>query len=163
MRQVCNCPIYGWDWAQAERNLRRGIALSPSYSIAEMKYAVYLDAIARPQEAVAHMRRALALDPLSFFMTRRLGATLYLARDDDGAPEQLRRAAELNPRLPSAIESWASLAYIHKGMRDVAVQHDLAALASDAPEIDVARLRAIYQGRGWEAYWRARIQSLRED
>jgi TolB-like protein/DNA-binding winged helix-turn-helix (wHTH) protein len=54
--------IYEWNWPEAEHNLIRGIALSPSYSMAEMKYAVYLDAEGRAEEAVTHMRRAMSLD-----------------------------------------------------------------------------------------------------
>ena len=52
--------IYEWDWTAAEQNLTRGISLNPNDSIAEFKYAVYLDAVDRPQDAVTHMRRALA-------------------------------------------------------------------------------------------------------
>ena len=151
--------LYEWNWTEAERNLTRGIALSPNYSLAEMKYAVYLDATGRPDEAVKHMRRALDLAPLSFFMTRRLGATLYLARDYDGAIEQLRRASELNPDLPSAIDTWLSFAYAKKGMLDEAVDHDLLVLA-EWPKLDVSRLHSIYKQDGWEAYWRARIEAL---
>jgi TolB-like protein/DNA-binding winged helix-turn-helix (wHTH) protein/Tfp pilus assembly protein PilF len=155
--------IYGWDWAEAEKNLTRGIALSPSYSLAEMKYAVYLDATGRPTEAVSHMRRALDLDPLSFFMTRRLGATLYLARDYDGALQQLRRASEMEPSRRGVVDNWMSDAYIEKQMPGEAVDHDLAALGDGWPKLDVARLHSIYQRHGWEAYWRARIEMLQPD
>ncbi len=153
--------IYEWNWSEAEQNLTRGIALSPSYPLAHMKYAVYLDATGRPQEAVKPMRRALDLAPLSFFMTRRLGATLYLARDYDEAIQQLQRAGELNPNLPGAVEHWIAMAYAMKGMRDEAVDHDLVALTGDWPKLDAGRLRAIYKRDGWEAYWRARIDALR--
>jgi TolB-like protein/DNA-binding winged helix-turn-helix (wHTH) protein/Tfp pilus assembly protein PilF len=152
--------IYEWNWSEAEQNLTRGIALSPSYPLAHMKYAVYLDATGRPQEAVKPMRRALDLAPLSFFMTRRLGATLYLARDYDEAIQQLQRANELNPNLPSAVEHWIAMAYAMKGMRDEAVDHDLVALRGDWPKLDTGRLRSIYKREGWEAYWRARIDAL---
>ena len=152
--------IYEWNWSEAEQNLTRGIALSPSYPLAHMKYAVYLDATGKPQEAVKPMRRALDLSPLSFFMTRRLGATLYLARDYDEAIQQLQRASELNPNLPSAVEHWIAMAYAMKGMRDEAVDHDLAALTGNWPKLDASRLRSIYLRDGWEAYWRARIDAL---
>ena len=95
--------IYEWDWIAAEQSLTRGIALNPSNSVAEFKYAVFLDAVDRPQDAVTHMRRALQLDPLSFFINRRLGATLYLDREYDAALAQLQRAAEMEqqPESPS--------------------------------------------------------------
>jgi TolB-like protein/tetratricopeptide (TPR) repeat protein len=154
--------IYEWDWTAAEQNLLRGISLNPNDSIAEFKYAVYLDAVDRPQEAVAHMRRALALDPLSFLMNRRLGATLYLARDYDAALAQLERAAEMEDR-PGSIDNYVSLVYEQKGQRDLAVQHDLRALREDHPQIDAGSLLVTYQQQGWQAYWRARSRALLAD
>jgi len=153
--------IYEWNWPEAEHNLTRGIALSPSYSLAEMKYAVYLDARGRTEEAVTHMRRALSLDPLSFFMNRRLGPTLYYARDYDGALEQLRRAAEMEPNQHGVVDGWMSVAYEMKGMHDEAVEYDLAALRDSWPKLDVDSLRLVYKNKGWEAYWRAHLDALR--
>ena len=151
--------IYQWDWTAAEQNLKRGISLNPNDSIAEFKYAVYLDAVDRPQDAVAHMRRAVQLDPLSFLMNRRLGATLYLAREYDAALAQLQRAAEME-RLPGSIDNYVSLIYEQKGQQDLAVQHDLTALRADQPTWDVSALLVEYQRNGWQAYWRARAKAL---
>jgi TolB-like protein/DNA-binding winged helix-turn-helix (wHTH) protein/Tfp pilus assembly protein PilF len=151
--------IYDWNWKQAEYNLTRGISLSPSDSLAEMKYAVYLDAIGQADQAVIHMRRALALDPLSFFINRRLGATLYLARDYDGAIQQLQRAAEMEPSRKGVVDNWMSYAYEAKGGKDDAVEHDLLALKNDWPQVDTSALRSTYARKGWDAYWRARLQA----
>src|SRR6202789_1259681 len=86
---------YGKDWDAAGRDLEKGIALSPSNAMAEMQYSIYLDAMARPEDAVSHMRRALQLDPRSFLMNRHLGATLYFARHYDEALLYLERAVEM--------------------------------------------------------------------
>ena len=47
---------YEWNWAEAERNLERGVALSPNSSFAEQWMAIYLDAVNRPEEADAVAR-----------------------------------------------------------------------------------------------------------
>jgi TolB-like protein/DNA-binding winged helix-turn-helix (wHTH) protein len=151
--------IYQWDWSDAEQSLTRGISLNPNDSIAEFKYAVYLDAVGRPQDAVTHMRRALQLDPLSFLVNRRLGATLYLDRQYDAALAQLQRAAEMEQR-PSSIDNYMSLIYEQKGDHDEAVRHDLMALQDDQPKLDTGVLLAVYQRHGWQSYWRARIRTL---
>jgi TolB-like protein/DNA-binding winged helix-turn-helix (wHTH) protein/Tfp pilus assembly protein PilF len=151
--------IYEWDWTAAEQNLTRGISLNPNDSIAEFKYAVYLDAAGRPQDAVTHMRRALQLDPLSFIVNRRLGATLYLARQNDAALAQLQRAAEMEHR-PGSIDSYISLIYEQKGDHDEAVQYDLVALHEDQPQLDIAALLGVYQQHGWQSYWGARTRAL---
>ncbi len=151
--------VYSWEWTAAEQNLLRGISLNPNDSIAEFKYAVYLDAVNRPQDAVAAMRRALQLDPLSFLMNRRLGVTLYLARDYDAALVQLQRAAEMEHQ-PGSIDNYVSLVYEQKGQRDLAVQHDLSALRVDQQQIDTGSLLVVYQQHGWQTYWRARTRML---
>jgi len=110
---------------------------------------------------VTHMRRAMSLDPLSFFMTRRLGATLVYARNYDGALEQFQRAAEMEPDRRGVVDNWMSVAYEMKGMRDEAVDHDLAELRYGWPKLDADRLRLVYKSKGWEPYWRAHIDALR--
>ncbi|HVC45907.1 MAG TPA: winged helix-turn-helix domain-containing protein [Terracidiphilus sp.] len=151
--------IYAWDWTAAEQNLTRGISLNPSDSIAEFKYAVYLDAVDRPQDAVTHMRRALQLDPLSFLINRRLGVALYYDRRYDAALAQLQRAAEME-RLSGSIEPYISLIYEQKGEHDEAVRHDLKALHEDQPKLNAGALRGVYRQHGWQSYWRARTHAL---
>ncbi len=150
--------IYEWNWAAAEQNLTRGISLNPNDSIAEFKYSVYLDAVGRPQDAVTHMRRALQLDPLSYLVNRRLGATLFLGRQYDAALVQLQRAAEMEDH-PGSIESYRSLIYEQKGEYDEAVQHDLIALQQE-PQLDTSALLSVYRQHGWRPYWRARTRAL---
>jgi tetratricopeptide (TPR) repeat protein len=94
-------------------------------------------------------------------MNRRLGATLYLARDYDGAVDQLRRAAEMEPGRRGVVDNWMSIAYEMKGMHDEAIEHDLAALRNDWPKLDTSGLRSVYERKGWAAYWQARVDALR--
>lgn len=152
--------IYTWNWLAAKENLLRGIALSPNYALGEMKYSVYLDAVGRPQEAVDHMRRALDLDPMSFFMTRRLGATLYLARQYRQALDQLREAEQMEPEQNISFANWMSAAYVMQNRPAQAVQEDLSALHSAKPEMNIGALDRVYRHAGWKAYWRARIDEL---
>jgi len=151
--------IYEWDWSAAGQNLDRGLSLDPNDSIAEFKYATYLEAVGRPQDAVAHMRRAVQLDPLSFIVNRRLGVSLYFDREYDAAIAQLQRSAEMEQGSGS-VEHYVSLVYEQKGDHDEAVQHNLTAMHEDLPQLDTAALLAAYQKHGWEAYWRAHTRAL---
>ena len=76
---------YSKNWSAAGRDLENSIRLSPGNPLAEMQSSIYLDAVDRPEDAVTHMRQALRLDPLSFYMNRHLGSVLYLARHYDEA------------------------------------------------------------------------------
>jgi TolB-like protein/Tfp pilus assembly protein PilF len=151
--------IYSWDWTAAEQNLTRGISLNPSDSIAEFKYAVYLDAVGRTQDAVTHMRRALQLDPLSFLVNRRLGVALFYDRQYDGALAQLQRSAEME-QSSGSIDHYLSLLYEQKGDHDEAVRHDLITLHAELPQPVSAALLLAYQRRGWQSYWRAQARAL---
>jgi TolB-like protein/tetratricopeptide (TPR) repeat protein len=119
---------YEWNWAEAGRNLERGVALSPNSSDAEHWMAIYLDAVNRPEEAVTHMRRAQELDPMSFLMNRHLGSTLYYARRYDEALYHLQHAREIEPGKLGLVDSWASWIYEKKGMQDEAVNANLSSL-----------------------------------
>ncbi len=148
---------YLLDWKSAERNLLRGIELSPNDSLAEMHYAVYLDAVNRPEDAVTHMRRSLTLDPLSFISNRHLGSTLFFARHYDEALYYIRRAGEMQANHPEVVENWISWIYEKKGMQDEAVSHDLAIAPGGPAGAYASSLRAIYRSEGWRGYWEARV------
>ena len=148
---------YEWNLAEAERNLERGVALSPNSSFAEQWMAIYLDVVNRPEEAVTHMRRAHELDPLSFLMNRHLGSALYYARRYDEALYYLQHAREIEPGKLGLVDGWASWIYEKKGMEDEAVNANLSSLHDGRPKVNIDHLRSIYKRDGWKAFWRARI------
>ena len=145
--------VFEWDWADAEKNLKRGTALSPGNSNAVFEYANYFLAMNRPEEAVQHMRGVLELDPQSFMLNRLFGETLYLARHYDEALTHLQQAEEMEPDKPTQILFWMSRVYEKKGMRDQAVDsaNILSVRTKDAASAKT--LRSIYERDGWNAYW----------
>jgi TolB-like protein/DNA-binding winged helix-turn-helix (wHTH) protein/Flp pilus assembly protein TadD len=150
--------LFGWNWTDAEQNLKRGIALSPGISDAELQYANYLVAMNRTEEAVTHMRRALKLDPQSFMMNRQMGSILYFARHYDEALVHLQQAAEMEPGKLMFVTMWESRIYESQGMRDKAVNFDILDTADN--RATAKRLRSIYEGKGWSAYWEARMTMM---
>jgi TolB-like protein len=148
------------DWQAAGRDLEKGLALSPGNTLAEMQYAIYLDAMARPEEAVSHMRRALQLDPRSFLMNRHLGSTLYFARHYDEALFYLQRAVEMEPTRAEYAQAWIARCYELSLRLDDAERTDLQLLASRIPEAKLATLRLAHQKGGWKAYQTARVNLI---
>ena len=57
--------IYDWDWNGAENDFKRAIELNPNYSKAHLWYALLLSSLGRNEEALAEIKRAIAIDPLS--------------------------------------------------------------------------------------------------
>jgi TolB-like protein/tetratricopeptide (TPR) repeat protein len=70
--------LYEYDWAGAERELRRAIALAPGYATAHQWYAEYLSVVGRDAEARKEGVLAVSLDPLSPIV--RVDHALALAR-----------------------------------------------------------------------------------
>ena len=89
--------LHGWEWEGLDEEFRRALELNPGYAFAHYWYAEYLMAIGRPDEAVASVRRALAIDPLSSVLNASLGMILYLARRMDESQEALRKGLEIDP------------------------------------------------------------------
>src|SRR5262249_57073325 len=57
---------YEWDWAGAEHEFQRAIALDPSYpTVHQWRATNYLEPMGRADEALAEFKRAQELDPLS--------------------------------------------------------------------------------------------------
>jgi serine/threonine-protein kinase len=111
---------YEWDWAGAEREFRRSIELDPNYPSAHQWYAEWLTATGRTEQAVASVKRAQDLDPLSLIINANLGTMLHNARRDDEAIEQLRKTLEMDPNF--APGHWfLGRAYEQKGMYPEAI------------------------------------------
>ena len=89
--------IYDFDWARGEQEFKRAIALNPGYATAHHWYGHHLMFVGRFEEAVAEMRRARELDPLSPIITTEVGYPRFFARQYDQAIAEYRRALELNP------------------------------------------------------------------
>jgi len=89
--------VYEYDWAGAERELRRAIALDPNYATGHQWYAEYLSTVGRDAEARGEAERAVALDPLSSIVRVDQALTLARGRHLDEAITVLRRVVETNP------------------------------------------------------------------
>jgi serine/threonine-protein kinase len=62
-------------------------------------YAQYLCAMTRYDEAVAEVKRAQALEPISLGINANVGLVLYWAREYEQAVEQLEKTLELDPNF----------------------------------------------------------------
>jgi eukaryotic-like serine/threonine-protein kinase len=90
--------LYQWDWPAAERAFRRSIELDPSYATARQWYAEYLATQGRLDEAIAEVRIADRLDPLSLIIGWNVARILDFARRPEEAIEKLRALQRLHPQ-----------------------------------------------------------------
>jgi TolB-like protein/DNA-binding winged helix-turn-helix (wHTH) protein/Flp pilus assembly protein TadD len=114
-------PFNNWNWADAERHYQRAIELNPNYATAHHWYAEgYLMPVGRANEAIAEIRKAQELDPLSAVIATDLGKELYFVRKYDEALVELRRALELDPGFVSA-HNWISDTLLEKQLYNEAI------------------------------------------
>lgn len=123
-----------WDWATAERGYRRAIELNPSNAEARIRYAMYLYAMSRSEEAAVEARRAQQLDPVSPFVNTWAGAAYMQAGRFAEGTASCRKALEMQPNYPDAS---LVLARTHVTQRNYAqaiaeLQHAIALAQRDS-------------------------------
>jgi TolB-like protein/DNA-binding winged helix-turn-helix (wHTH) protein/tetratricopeptide (TPR) repeat protein len=86
--------MYDWNWAEAEREFRRAIALNPNYAFAHQLYGQYLHAMGR-QNWADEVKRAAELDPVTSWFAG--GAWYRDSREYDKWIDRQMKKLELDP------------------------------------------------------------------
>jgi tetratricopeptide (TPR) repeat protein len=95
------------------------------------------------EEAVQQTHRSSELDPLSSLGTLNGAMMLYLARDYDGAIEQLHRSIELNDAWAPAYSN-IGVVYSQKGMHEAATTAASKAVELGGPQISAFQANLAY-------------------
>ncbi len=93
---------FDWDWAGAEAEFTRALALNPGHAPARQWHAMFLASRSRFDEALAEMKRALELDPLSLIIQSGIGRILHFAGRPDEAVTQHEHVLQTNPGFAQA-------------------------------------------------------------
>lgn len=112
--------LYDWDFAGAESEFKRALALSPNYAEAHHWYCIYLANLGRHEEADREARRAIELDPLSLLMNMTPAMNFFLAHQYDRAVEQLQKVIEMEPNFVAA-RSVLGTVLVYKGLYEEAM------------------------------------------
>ncbi len=139
---------FDWDWGSAEREFKRALELNPGYATAHHWYAWHLALVGRNAEAIAEMKRAQNLDPLSLIISADLAELLVIAHSYDESIEQSRKTIEMDPNFALAHNQLA-LAYIQKEMYSEAISElEKAVRLSGGSPICTANLARAYAASG---------------
>ena len=111
---------FDWDFESAGKEFRRAIELNPGYATAHHWYAWHLSLLGRYDEAIAEMKTAQSLDPLSLIINADLAELLVLAHSYDESMRQSRKTIEMDPNFALAHTQLAQ-AFLQKHMNAEAI------------------------------------------
>lgn len=167
-----NLMMFDWDWRRAGAEFRRAIELNSNDATAHFRYASYLAAIGRVDDAVAEAMRAAELAPVTPIIIAGVAWMYHYARDHEEAAVWARRTLELDSdfavghmrlgvayelmgRYEEAIEALRRAVATSDGnpewMADLAHAYAVSGQESDAREI-LERLEALSKTRYVSAY-----------
>jgi TolB-like protein/DNA-binding winged helix-turn-helix (wHTH) protein/Tfp pilus assembly protein PilF len=106
--------LYDWDWEGAEKRFRQAIAINPNYASAHHFYSICLMTRGKQTEAVAEIKRAQELDPLSLIVNDVVGWIYYEGRQYDQAIEQYNKTLEADANYAPALLDLGT-AYLRQG------------------------------------------------
>lgn len=116
---------YWWDFAGAERDYKRAIALNPGYANAHFWYGNLLRVTGRAAEGRHETETGYRLDPLSSVAIHSMGASLYSDRKYDEVIALDRRLRQLGvPHVGSWL--WSVQSYLASGRFEDALLRNLA-------------------------------------
>jgi TolB-like protein/DNA-binding winged helix-turn-helix (wHTH) protein/Flp pilus assembly protein TadD len=113
--------LYDWDWASAEKEYKRALALNPSYATAHQWYAWHLIVVGDNDDGIAELKQSESLDPLSLIISADLADVLCVAHLYDESMKQSEKALELDPHFAVAhYELGQALEQMHRPIEAIA-------------------------------------------
>ena len=139
---------FDWDFVSADKQFRQAVELSPNYATAHHWYAWHLGLLGRYDEAIAEMRKAESLDPLSLIINADLAELLLLAHSYDESIQQSRKTIQMDSNFAVA-HNQLGQAYLQKQMTAEAIVELQTAvrLSGDSPTC-MANLARAYAASG---------------
>lgn len=148
-----------WNWAEAGKAYQRSIELNPNYATARQWYSRLLNTLGRKDEAMAEIKRANEIDPLSLVVISNL-AGFYRERGDyQSAIEQNNKIFEIDPSYIAVHVTFAEIYLDQKRSAEALAQ---AEKARDVPIIGIGILGRAYAQLGRKNEALAMIKTLEE-
>jgi tetratricopeptide (TPR) repeat protein len=114
------CAEFEFDWLTADREFRKGLALTPESAVGHLWYAKYLALTGRKSEVLTHRRIAAELDPVSPYALQAVAGYFSVMGRYDQAIELFRNALTIEPRFGLSHQG-LGVAYLLKGMHGEAI------------------------------------------
>jgi TolB-like protein/DNA-binding winged helix-turn-helix (wHTH) protein len=151
---------YEMNWALAESEYKRAIALNANYSTGRHYYATFLMAMGRHDEAMAEMKKAQELDPLSPIIATFIGKALYFAGKNDESIAEYQKVLATDPAFPVA-RTFLIHSLEQGGHFDEAIAQRMIVAAQFGKCVEPTNaLRQRYKVEGVRGYWKYRLAEM---
>jgi TolB-like protein/Tfp pilus assembly protein PilF/tRNA A-37 threonylcarbamoyl transferase component Bud32 len=151
--------VYDWDWAAAGREFETALQLDPGYATAHDWYAYYLASQGRFDDALAQIKQAQAIEPVSLSISTDVGEIYYWAGQYDRAVDQLKGVLQIEPEFPMA-RNILGLTYLKTGDLVRAVEELEAARRLSPGPRTISTLAFGYGAAGARAKARGALDEL---
>jgi TolB-like protein/lipopolysaccharide biosynthesis regulator YciM len=153
--------MYDWDWEGAEKEFKRALELNKNIPLVYIWYSSLMQYAGWHEEAIATIKKAENLDPLSMLYMINVVIRYYCAGLYDQAIAQCHKILDMNPNYPPVYQ-YLGLIYSAQDMFDEAILNSgkfvdfFGSMISDA----LPQLGCIYGRAGREAEAREILQRL---
>jgi serine/threonine protein kinase/tetratricopeptide (TPR) repeat protein len=139
--------LYKWDWAEADLEFRRAIALNASYGTAHHWYSIFLAFMNHPEEALREGRIASELEPLSTIMSLNYADLLFFLERYEESLDCVRRTVDFESYFLAHL--LVARIYVAQGKHKEAITEIEMAIAMEGryPEL-LAALGSAYGAMG---------------
>ena len=137
---------FEWDWAGADAELRRALALNPGSCSVHEDYGVFLTAMGRLDEGLTRSGEAARLDPLSVSPAHDLAINAMIRGDHEQAAAGFRLAIDIDPNWAWGYIKLARTLAIQKKCNEALAQAEIAErrIAGGAAPLSWSWLGATY-------------------
>jgi DNA-binding winged helix-turn-helix (wHTH) protein len=159
-----------WDWAAAERSLRRALHINSSHTEALLAYGGLMEALGRLEEGLRFKQQALARNPDSALVLAEIANSFWNQRRYDDVIAWMNRALAIDPRNLLASEFLASVYFKQGDVEQFLAENRRRAQLFGVPEAAVERLaqlasemRQAYGAEGHAGLARCMLQHIPPD
>jgi tetratricopeptide (TPR) repeat protein len=154
---------YEYDLPGAQREFLKAIELNPNYAYGHLYYAgAYLTPMGRHSEAIAEMKKALELDPLSSAVNNYMAMTYFFAGDYEKSAQQFQHTINLDPTFPLAhfffFSCLVELGKYEQAMEEMQKGALLSGQKPDQVAAGVAEFRRAFRTGGSIGFWRKNLE-----
>jgi TolB-like protein/DNA-binding winged helix-turn-helix (wHTH) protein len=149
-----------WDWAGAEQEILRALALNPRLARAHHVHAFHLASMGRQEEALAAIKQAQALDPLNMIINSDVAEILSSARRPQEALEQGLKVVEMDPNFANAHLFLATVYHINGRAEESAEEYLKAMALNGESAARLAMLRKAYQEKGLKGIYQKELEEV---